>query len=460
MSTKVLGIDIGSFQVTAVIAQQQNDELCITGVSNQKSQGIKKGVITNIELASSSIKSAILDAQKEAGGTTDFDQVVVSISGAYTKSIESVGFISLPKHEINIAEIERVMKRAEEAANIPNDHEKIHILPYSFKVDSQENIEDPHGMMGDRLEVFTHTIIAQKSTISNIKKAVKKAGLSIDNLVLSSYASAISTLTKDEKDLGVVLIDMGGETCNIAIHAGNSIRYNDFLAVGSNNITKDLSEQLHTPLLDAENIKITLGSKSKHTSSTIDIPTIAGDGNKQISIDLITDLIYSRVDETIMLLANMLEESKYENLAGAGIVLTGGMTKLEGIRRITSAIFDRKPVRIAKPTILSERVNDPIYSCAVGLCMYGAGGFTQYEMDSENKMRYKGEPKRISNTFNIQTDNFDSITKEQTQNTNIDLILNTEKDSLINIAEIDNAEKDTGTFNWIKNIWHKITQLF
>lgn len=457
MNSKILGIDIGSFQISAIIAEHSEDGLSVIGMGTQKAQGVKRGVITNIELAAKSIKSALLAAQAIAG--TEFDQVVVSISGAYTKSLETVGFVNLPEHEINIAQIERAMKMADDAANIPADYEKIHILPFKFKVDSQDNIEDPHGMMGDRLEVYAHVIIAQKSTISNIRKAVQKAGVSVDNIVLSGYASAIATLTDDEKDLGAALIDMGGETCNLVIHSGNSIRYNDFLGVGSNHITKDLSEGLHTPIAVAEDIKITLGNKAQHNVDTIDVPNIADDEIKQVSVDIVMDLIYSRLDETLMILANMLENSKHQDLAGAGVVLTGGMTKIEGIRQIATAIFDKRPVRIARPKPLQglvEVMEDPMYSCAVGLCLYGAGSFTQYEIDSEKKMRYRGEKLSVKERFG---GNLQDISQDIVLDDEMAIQLN-ERDNLANIAEINNQNTGFAPINWLKGLWAKFSQLF
>ncbi|MBR8466039.1 cell division protein FtsA [Campylobacter sp. faydin G-140] len=472
MSTKILGIDVGSFQICAIIAQQdENDSLKVIGIGTEKTQGIKKGVITNIELASKSIKNALLEAQRVAG--TRYDKVVVSISGAYTKSVDSSGVVNIPNHEIGIREIERAMQMADHTANIPSDYEKLHVLPYNFKVDGQEHIEDPIGMNGTRLEVQTHIVTVQKSSLSNLRKAISSAGIQIDNIVLSGYASAIATLTKDEKELGAVLIDMGGATCNMVIHSGNSIRYNEFLGVGSSNITNDLSMALHTPLPKAEEIKTNYGSIINKTADMIEIP-ILGDENKthEVSLDVISNVIYARAEETFMILAQFLENSVYKDLIGAGIVLTGGMTKLEGIRDLASAIFDKMPVRIAKPKEMDglyEIMREPANSCAIGLCMYGAGNFTSYEIDSEKRMRYSGEitvkPKlNFSNIFeeDRQKDSIKKPDLNHFEDEGIEFISDftnetNNKEELANIADISKQEKQPST---ISKFWQRITQLF
>ncbi len=400
MGTKILGIDIGSTQICAVMAEcEQNstradNSVKIIGIGTVKAQGLKKGSITNIELASNSIKAAVNDVMRIAG--TRYDKVVVSISGKDAKNIDCKDVINIPEREVNIKQIERAISSAEYKVKIPHDYEIIHTLPYNFKIDEQDNIEDPLGMNGSRLEVQAHIIVVQKSALMNLRKAIEKAGLKADNVVLSGYASAIATLNEDEKSLGAVLIDMGGASCNMVIHSGNSIRYNEFLGVGSSNITIDLSTILHTPPTVAEDIKVKYGTLKNQENELIVLPDL-GDENSshEVDISVITKVIYMRVEETLMILAKMLSESNYKDLAGAGVVLTGGMTKLEGLRELASVVFDSMPVRVAKPKELDGLVDvlrDPANSCAIGLCLYGAGYFTPYEIDSERKLRYKDDP--------------------------------------------------------------------
>ena len=476
MSTKILGIDVGSVQICAVIGQHDETGLKIIGIGTAKTQGIKKGVITNIELASKSIKSALIDAQRVAG--TRYEKVVVSISGAYTKSVDSNGVVNVPTYEIGIKEIQRSMSESERRAQIHSDYEKLHILPYNFKVDDQEHIEDPLGMNGSRLEVQTHIIMAQKSSLSNLRKALNLAGVEPDNIVLSSYASAIATLNQDEKDLGVAFIDMGGATCNMIIHSGNSIRYNEFLGIGSSNITNDLSAALHTPILKAEDIKLNYGILLNNANELVEIPPINEDGKVQeVSLDVISNVIYARAEETLMILAKMLEDSGYKNSIAAGVVLTGGMTKLEGIRELAIAVFDNMPVRIARPKEMEglyEILRDPANSCAIGLCMYGAGYFTPYEIDSEKKMRYKDEivvknkilkdivydnGVKVEDKKNIEeVDN--KIFRGSTLDDNYIDDLRIDDDRTLQDELNEDLNKKEKKPNIFSVIWNKITQLF
>ena len=476
MSTKILGIDVGSVQICAVIGQHDETGLKIIGIGTSKTQGIKKGVITNIELASKSIKSALIDAQRVAG--TRYEKVVVSISGAYTKSVDSNGVVNVPTYEIGIKEIQRSMSESERRAQIHSDYEKLHILPYNFKVDDQEHIEDPLGMNGSRLEVQTHIIMAQKSSLSNLRKALNLAGVEPDNIVLSSYASAIATLNQDEKDLGVAFIDMGGATCNMIVHSGNSIRYNEFLGIGSSNITNDLSAALHTPILKAEDIKLNYGILLNNANELVEIPPINEDGKVQeVSLDVISNVIYARAEETLMILAKMLEDSGYKNSIAAGVVLTGGMTKLEGIRELAVAVFDNMPVRIARPKEMEglyEILRDPANSCAIGLCMYGAGYFTPYEIDSEKKMRYKDEivvknkilkdivydnGVKIEDKKNIEeVDN--KIFRGSTLDDNYIDDLRIDDDRTLQDELNEDLNKKEKKPNIFSVIWNKITQLF
>jgi len=453
LSTTILGIDIGSSKICAIIAEKSDDDVKILGAGIAKSQGLKKGIITNIELASKSIQNALNDAKRVAG--TQYEKVIVSISGAYTKSINSSGIVNIPNRDIGIREINRAMQMADHNANIPNEYEKLHILPYNFKVDDQEFIDDPLGMNGARLEVQTHIITAQKSSLSNLEKAVKSAGVNIDNIVLGGYASSIAILNSDEKELGVAVIDVGGATCNLVVHTNSAIRYNDFLGVGSLNITNDLSTALHTPLGAAENIKINYGSLDGNSSDLIELPVIGDDGSThEVSLDIVSNVIYVRVEETLMILAKSLEDSGYKDQLGAGIVLTGGMTKLGGIRDLASAIFDNMPVRVAKPKEMEglfETLRDPGYSTAIGLVLYGAGHFTPYEIDSNKKLRYKDEA--IAPSADMQDILNGDNNKELSIN---DSGIESAKDKLANI-KIDDKDGSDGLFT---KVWNRMTQLF
>ena len=457
MDKTVLAIDIGSTKVCAIIADiDELNNIQITGAGISKSQGLKKGTVTNIELAAKSIKTALSDAKRVAG--VEISRAVVTISGAYTKSLNSTGIVNIPNKEITLKEIERVMRTALYNANIPNEYEVLHTLPYNFKVDEQELIEDPLGMNASRLEVEAHIITTQKSSLNNLKKAVKAAGVDVSNIVLSGYASSIAVINNDEKELGVGIIDLGGSTSNIVIHSGNAIRYNDFLGVGSNHITNDLSMALHTPLNIAENVKMNYGSLHTPSNELIELPVI-GDENTthEVSLEVVHNVIYARVEETLMIIAQSLEKSNLKEMMGAGLVLTGGFTKMEGIRELAVAIFDNVPVRLAKPRKMDglfDALRDPSYSASIGLLKYAAGGFSPYEIDVNKKMRYRNEPdelkemKSLSNIANVNEEIPVATTRKESDIKNDLATLPTKEES-------KSQESNTVTkfFNWA-------TQLF
>ncbi len=413
MSRTVLAIDIGSTKICAIIAEvDSNDNIEITGTGTVKSYGLKKGSITNIDLASKSIKLAVEDAKRIAG--VDINSAVVSISGAYAKSVHSTGIVNIQSKEISITEIERVMDTALYNANIPNDSDVLHALPYNFRVDEQDFIEDPLGMNASRLEVETHIITTQKSNLNNLKKAVKAAGIEVENVVLNGYASSISTLNNDEKELGVVVIDMGSNTCNVIIHAGNSIKYNDFLGVGSNHITNDLSKALHTPISIAENVKLNYCSLITPSSDLIELPEI-GDTEtiKEVSLEIVNSVAYARAEETLMILAQFIEQSGLKEQIGAGFVLTGGFSRMDGMRDLAVAVFESQSIRLARPKEMNgvfNNLKEPEYASAIGLLMYTASSYTKYEIDVNKKVRHPNEIPRaktivtgLTNTANINS---------------------------------------------------------
>ena len=394
MSRTVLAIDIGSTKICAIIAQINDDNsISITGTGTTKAQGLRKGSITNIELAARSIKVAVEDAKRVAG--VNVKKAIVSISGAYTKSLNSNGIVNIQSKEISFKEIERVMHTSLYNANIPNEYEVLHALPFNFKVDDQDFIEDPLGMNASRLEVETHIITTQKSNLNNLKKAVNAAGVEVENVVLTSYASSIATLNADEKELGAVIIDMGGNTCNISIYSGNSLKYNDFLGVGSNHVTSDLSMALHTPLNVADNVKLNYGSLLTPSNDLIELPII-GDENTthEVSLEVVHNVIFARVEETLMILAQFIEKSGLKDQIGAGIILTGGFSKMEGIRELAVATFGSMPVRLARPVEMDglfDNLRGAEYSSSIGLVMYSGIPYTQYEIDVNKKVRHRNE---------------------------------------------------------------------
>ncbi len=394
MNNPILAIDIGSTKICAIIGEVKDGSVEISGHGISKSQGIKKGIITNIELASKAIKKSVDDARRVAG--INVSRANISISGAYTKSINAIGVVNIPSGEISINEINRVMQTALYNANIPNEFEILHVLPYKFKIDEQDFIDDPNGMNATRMEVDVHIIMTAKSNLGNLKKAVNAAGIEINKVVLSGYASSIALVSEDDKARGVAVIDLGGETSNLIVHVGNAIQYNDFLSVGSNHITNDLSIALHTPLDSAEELKITQGSLLETEEyEEIKLPIIGDESNLNlVSMDIVHNIIYSRMEETLNILANSLAKSELADQLGAGIILTGGMTQIEGTRELAQALIPNIPVRIGQPeniTNVSDNLNSPEFSTAIGLLYYEAGQHTEYELDGHKNMLHTKE---------------------------------------------------------------------
>lgn len=468
MKRTVLAIDIGSTKVCALIAEIDDDNNAqIIGAGIAKAQGLRKGSITNIELASKSIKSALNDAKRVAG--TELRSAIVTISGAYTKSLNSSGIVNIPNKEITLNEIQRVMHTSLYNANIPNEFEVLHALPYNFKVDDQDFIEDPLGMNAARLEVETHIITTQKSNLNNLRKAVKAAGVDVESVVLSGYASAIAVLNADEKELGAAVVDMGGNTSNIVIHSGHAIRYNDFLGVGSNHITNDLSMALHTPLHTADNVKITYGSLYAPSNDLIELPVIGDEtSSHEVSLEVVHNVIYARVEETLMIIAQSIEKSGLKEHMGAGVVLTGGFTKIEGLRELAVAILDNMPVRLAKPADvggLFDTLRDPSYSGAVGLIKYLADGYTAYEIDVNRRMRHAGEESSThTGPLAEETPKFEPITPTSSTPTSaaptppIKEEKIPEAATMVNIGSNKPVQNDQP--NPISKFWNWATQLF
>ena len=454
MSRTVLAIDIGSTKICAITAEiDNNNTISITGAGTTKAQGLKKGSITNIELASRSIKTAVEDAKRVSGST--INSAIVSISGAYTKSLNSNGIVNIQSKEISLEEIKRVMHTSLYNANIPNEYEVLHALPFNFKVDDQDYIEDPLGMNASRLEVETHIITTQKSNLNNLKKAVKGAGVEVENVVLNSYASAIATLNEDERELGAAVIDMGGNTSNIAIHSGNSIRYNEFLGVGSNHVTSDLSMALHTPLNVADKVKLTYGSLLTPSNDLIELPII-GDENSthEVSLEVVHNVIFARVEETLMILAQFIENSGLKDQIGAGIVLTGGFSKMDGIRDLAIATFGSVPVRLAKPIEMNglfDSLRGPEYSSAVGLVIYSASPYTRYEIDVNKRVRHTNEEPTATNSIDFTSEPVIPVAPSEEQTVS-------DKDKMVNLETA--KEKKSDEAGSLSKFWNWATQLF
>ncbi|MCH4602465.1 cell division protein FtsA [Helicobacter pylori] len=417
----VIGVDIGSRKICAIVAEFKEGVLRIIGTAHQDSKeitskAIKRGRINSLSHASSAIKEVINNAKKMAGLNADGDKnnpmphfgeyhpktkAVVSFSGAYTESIRDVtGVASTKDNVVTIDEISRAINNACAKAGLDNDKHILHALPYRFTLDKQE-VNDPLGMSGTRLEVFIHIIYTEKNNIENLEKIMIQSGVEIENIVINSYAASIATLSNDERELGVACVDMGGETCNLTIYSGNSIRYNKYLPVGSHHLSTDLSHMLNTPFPYAEEVKIKYGDLSFESgeetpSQNVQIPTTGSDGNEShiVPLSKIQTIMRERALETFEIIHRSIQDSGLEEHLGGGVVLTGGMALMKGFKELAKAHFTNYPVRLAAPMEkynimgMFEDLKDPRFSVVVGLILYKAGGHTNYERDSKGIIRY------------------------------------------------------------------------
>lgn len=402
MSNTILAIDIGTINVTAVIAKNDYDTINILGTGTAPSEGINKGSIINIDKASSCIKAAADSAKRSFG--QDVDETIVSISGTSTRSIRSSGSINIPNGQITPNEIKLVLETALYNSTIVPDYEVIHVIPIYFKVDDANEVKNPLDMNGSRLDVSVFIVTARKTALINIQSALSNANIEVTNFVLSGYASALSVLEDEQRNLGVAVIDLGGSTTEVSLFKGNAIIYNDFLPIGSVNITKDLSIMLHTPMNAAEEVKTKYGSlkpidpNDTNSIKRIKIPMIGDEQNlSEQSLDRIGLIIHARVEETLCMIKDNMYSSGINETINAGIVLTGGMSKLPGIKQLASAIFGDIPIKVANPFNIKNgwmSFDDQTMATIVGLIFYGLNKNTTFELDSNRKLRYyKQQPR-------------------------------------------------------------------
>jgi cell division protein FtsA len=372
----VCGLDIGTTKICALICQVLPDgEEKIIGVGTAPSEGLKRGVVVNLEKTIGSIERAVTSAEEMA--KAEVGSVYAGIAGDHIKSINSRGVIAVSRSDNEISEydIERVIAAAKAVA-IPADREIIHILPQEFIVDDQGGIKDPTGMSGVRLEAEVHIVTGAITSAQNIYKSIKRAGYEVNDLVLQPLASAMCVLNNDEMELGTVLIDLGGGTTDLALFTDSSIRHTSVIGLGGRNITNDLAIGLRTPVDHAEQIKIDFGAAMAslvEAEEMISVPTVGDRPPREVSRSVVANIIEPRVEEIFKLVLMELKRTNFYQSVAGGIVLTGGGSLLRGIDLLAEQIFDM-PVRVGIPkgfTGMATIVSNPIYSTAFGLVRYG-----------------------------------------------------------------------------------------
>ncbi len=393
MNKTLLAIDIGSSNITTVIAKNNLDyKINILGTGSYKSNGINKGVVSNIEVASKCIKEAVLIAKRNT--TEPIDSTVVSISGAYTKGVRSSGSVNVPNGLITENEINQVMQMALYNATIIPEYEAVHVVPIFFKIDDSADVENPLGMNGSRLEVSVYIVTAKKTALTNVQSALKMAGIVVNNFVLDGYATAISVLDEQQKKFGATVINIGATKTEFVCYKGSSLIYDGFIPVGSNHITNDLSVMLHTPPIAAEKIKTEYGNLLKSDEELLNkkvrTPRIGDEKNSsEVSLEHVQTIIHARVEEILILVRNKLKKNGIHESLGAGIVITGGMSKLSGIKELATLVFDNLPIKISTPVNIKNgymSFEDEKMATIVGLLLYSLETNRNFELDSNKNL--------------------------------------------------------------------------
>lgn len=370
----LVGIDIGTSKVVTLVGEMSNEgKLNVIGFGMHPSQGLKRGVVVNIESTVQSIQRSVEDAEHMAG--CEIFSAFTGIAGSHIKSINSHGMVAIRDREVSQTDVERVIDAAKAVA-IPADQKILHVLPQEFIIDNQDSIREPVGMSGIRLEAKVHIVTGAVSAAQNIVKCMQRCGLTTSDIVLEQFASSQSILTDDEKELGVCMIDIGGGTSDIAIFTDGAIRHTAVIPIAGDQVTNDIAIALRTPTRNAEEIKIKYGCALQDlvdTNQTIEIPSIGDRAGRRIPRRGLAEVVEARYEELFNLALAELRRSGLEDFIAAGIVLTGGASKVEGAQELAERIF-KIPVRIGKPhsvTGLPDIIHNPIYATSVGLLVYG-----------------------------------------------------------------------------------------
>ena len=376
----IVGLDIGTSKVVAIVGEINNsDEIEVVGIGSHPSKGLKKGVVVNIESTVHSIQKAVEEAELMAG--CDIHSVYTGIAGSHVRSLNSHGIVAIRDNEVSESDVERVIDAARAVA-IPADQKILHILPQEFLIDNQDGIREPVGMSGVRLEAKVHMVTGAESAAQNIVKCVKRCGLDVDDIVLEQLASSYSVLTEDEKELGSCLVDIGGGTTDIAVFIGGAIQHTAVIPIAGDQVTNDIAVSMRTPTPYAEEIKIKYAcalSQLANPDETIEVPSVGDRPPRRLARQTLAEIVEPRFEELFKLIRNELKRSGYEELIAAGIVITGGSSKMEGAVELAEEIF-HMPVRLGVPQYvegLLDVVRNPIHATGVGLLLYGCESINQ-----------------------------------------------------------------------------------
>ena len=373
-SRRIVGLDIGTSKVAAVVGEQApGGELEVIGIGSHPSHGLRKGVVVNIESTVQSIQRAVEEAELMVGG--EIESVYAGIAGSHVRGMNSHGIVAVRDREVYPQDIERVIDAAQAVA-IPADQKLLHVLPQEYLVDSQEGVKEPLGMSGVRLEAKVHLVHCAANAVQNVEKCIERCGLVVDDIILEQLASSYATLSDDERNLGVCLVDIGGGTTDIAVFTDGAIRHTSVIPIAGDQVTNDIAMTLRTPTPHAEEIKVkwacALTQLAKPTE-TIRVPGVGDRPPRELSRQTLAEVVESRYEELFRLVQRELQRSGFEQLIASGVVLTGGAAKMEGVVELAEEVF-HMPVCLAVPNGvagLTDIVRNPIYATGVGLLMYG-----------------------------------------------------------------------------------------
>ncbi len=394
----IVGLDIGTTKICCVVGEVLSDHIDVIGVGTAPSLGLKKGIVVNIESTVKSIQKAVKMAEDISG--CHLSSVYVGIAGNHIKGFNSPGILAINGREIKQSDVDDVIAAAR-TVKISANQQVIHVMPQEYMVDDHTGIQNPLGMTGVRLVTNVHIVTADIGAVHNLVTCCNKAGLEVADMVLESIASANAVLSDDEMELGVVLVDIGGGTTDLAVFCDGTIRHTCEIGLGGHNLTNDLSVGLRTPLQEAERLKEDYGSAISSVikpNFVVDVPTVGDREPRKVTQKVLVDIIEARTVEILEMVNRELIASGQKNNINGGIVLTGGTALLAHIVELAEQIFDL-PVRVGSPVGIEgmvDRVNNPRCTTSVGLAMYGQKNKYVRKSDDDTVVeRVKGWWKKI-----------------------------------------------------------------
>ncbi len=381
MNEIVVGLDIGTHKICTIVGEVRPDDIHVLGVGIEPSRGMKKGVVNDVQALINAVSASAHKAEKSSG--FQIKRAFVSVAGSHIASLTSRGMAPVSgSRSVQEDDLDRAMQAARAIA-IPHNREVLHVVPRSYTLDGQEGIRHPVGMHAFRLEVDAHIITAASSSLANLEQATESAGIYVDRFILNPLASADAILSEQERESGVVVIDIGGGTTDIAIYVEGTVWHTAVIAIGGDHVTNDITYLLNAPFALAEDVKIKHGHARQRDVNALENFLVEpfGDGVPQeISRKELAMVIEARVEEMFELVQKEIKRSGYDGLLRAGAVITGGSSQIQGMKEVAAAVFN-SPVRMAKPeklTGMADILKNPSYSTSVGLLRMGLefdGGF-------------------------------------------------------------------------------------